>query len=102
MANHPIPIIVLPKGRTPKVIEICVPWGDTITIPFDIQADLIYIQTPPFPPAFWPHIPMGHFYPGDVIGFRTAQHVTATVTIVYTDTVTGVSNTIKIHVQQKC
>jgi hypothetical protein len=102
MANHPIPIDALAKGITPKPKDFCIPWGDTITLPFSIEADLVYIQPPPFPPAFLPPIPTGHFYPGDVIGPRTAQPVIATVKMGYTDTATGVSNTITIHVKQNC
>jgi hypothetical protein len=86
-------------------MECCVPWGDTITLPFGIEADIVYMQDPPFPPAFSPAIPQGHFYPGDQIGYRTAQKVDATVTIVYmayTDPTICVSNTIIIQVRKKC
>jgi hypothetical protein len=103
MANHPIPIDPLVKGNPPHPISLCVPWGDTITIgPFSHETVLVYVQPPPFPPAFLLPIPTGLFYPGDVIGFRTAQPVIATVKMGYTDTSTGVSNTITIQVKAKC
>jgi hypothetical protein len=105
-ANHQIPIDSLAKEQTPRPKYQCCPWGDTITIgPFSVEADLFYIEMPPFPPAFLPPIPTGHFYPGDLIGYRTAQQQSTPVVIVkmgYTDTATGVSNTIIIEVQQKC
>jgi hypothetical protein len=104
-ANHPIQIDALAKGQIVKPITLCVPWGDTITIPFNIEAVLDYIQPPPFPPAFLLPIPTGLFRPGDVIGYRTAQKQavpTVTVKMGYTNTATGVSNTITISVQQNC
>jgi hypothetical protein len=101
-ANHTIPIDGLTKGHKHTHITECIPWGDTVTFPFHIQANFVYIQTPPYPPAFWPPIPMGQFDPDDVVGPRTAKDVTATVTIVYTDTGTGVSNTITLQVKQSC
>jgi hypothetical protein len=63
--------------------EYSVTWGNTIELEFHVEVDLTYRQDPPFPPAFAPPIPQGHFYPGDQVGFRTAQEVYAIVTIVY-------------------
>jgi hypothetical protein len=103
MANHPIPIDSIAKDIIPHPISLCVPWGDTITVTFNIEADLVYvIQMPSSPPAFLPPIPTGHFHKGDVISARTAQKVAATTCVGYTDTKTGVSNTITIYVKQNC
>jgi hypothetical protein len=82
VANHPIPI---DGGGTPQPSEptITVPWGDTITVEFKVEARLIHMQTPLLPAAFEPPIPMGHFYSGDLVGERTAQRVAATVKFIY-------------------
>ena len=61
----------------------CVKWGDTISVNFEQEADLLYTQVPPFPTAFLPPVPSGHFYEGDSIGPRTALPVLVTVTLYY-------------------
>jgi hypothetical protein len=102
MANHPIPIDGRRKPRTPSHKTCCIPWGDTITIDFAAETDLVHIQTPPYSAAFKPPIPAGRFYPGDAVGKRKALRVNASVTIFYSFPGSNVLHTIDLNLKQKC
>jgi hypothetical protein len=96
--NHPIPI----GSGIDRERSLCVPWGDTITVTFDAEADILYTQSPIFPPAFLPFVPSGQFYTGDVIGPRTAQQVNAVATLYFRLSLSGETGSVAIEVTRNC